>query len=174
MIVMIVSVVMAMVVMILVVAAMPQHQGRSQVHDEPDARHPQSRHEVDRRRGDQPHDGFDHHRDRDHAEQERAGESPQHLDLPRAESEAFVAGPAPREPIRNSRDGKRHHVGGHVPPVGQQRHGAGEETGDDLRHHRRGGDRDHQPRAPLGAAIAGVVRVAVLPAAQVMDRHDLF
>ncbi|MNH35987.1 hypothetical protein D3C79_967350 [compost metagenome] len=100
-----------------------------------------------------------------HAQQQQgAGVAAENLDLPGAEGKAPVAGITPRGGIGQQRQAQGQGVGAHVPAVGQQRHGIEEPAPGNFRHHHHGGQPHGQARLALGAQVAGVELVAVLPA----------
>ena len=61
----------------------------------------------------------------------------------------------------------------HVHAVGQKRHGAEDDAGDDLDHHEGGREIDHEARPRLGAAMASAeIDVIVRPGVVVTIVHD--
>ena len=109
------------------------------------------------------------HEDGEGREQHGPGEPSEGVHLARPEGVARVAGVAPRVHVGERRDPEGGGVGGHVQAVGQERHRGEGEPGDDLHHHHRRGDRDHEQGAALsGPADLLPEGVAVLPAGQVV------
>ena len=116
-------------------------------------------------------DGAHHHHEGHAQEEDGAGETPQHLDLPGAKGEPRVPGVAPRRSVSHRRQADGHRMRAHVPAVGQQGHGVVPPAGGDLDHHHGGGDPHHQTRAPFGGLAANVKDVIVLPVRKIVDMH---
>jgi hypothetical protein len=105
--------------------------------------------EMDRLRREDALDRTGHHHQR-HAEQENgAGETGEYLDLPGSESEAMVAGVAPRRGVGQRREADGHGMRTHVPAVGKQGHRVVPPAGGNLDDHRCGGDQHHSGACPF-------------------------
>jgi hypothetical protein len=70
-----------------------------------------------------------------------------------AETESLVPSVAPRVLVGQRGNAERAGMGGHVEPVGEQRHGAERQPCDDLADHHGRGERDHELGATLVAAV---------------------
>ena len=144
---MVVSVVMVVTMRRMMLAS--QQPGREEVHREADDGDCDGLGEVDGDRGAEAQEAFPADQQCDQCQDNRtreAGEVPQ---LSRAEGEARI----PRMPagveIGQGRDQHGGRMGGHVPPVRDQGHGAVDMAGYDLDHHHGRGQGDDEPGAPL-------------------------
>lgn len=108
---------MGMAVVMVVRAGQPQ--GADDVDRQTDGRDPQGLAVMDADRREQTLRQLHRHQHAHHAQQQRAGEAAEDLDLPGAEGEARVFTQAARDHVGHQRDAQRQHVRAHVPAVGQ-------------------------------------------------------
>ncbi len=158
-------------VTVTVVMLIPQQPGGQQIHQQADHGDHQSCIETDRDRRPEPRQRFADHEQRHDNQQQGAGETGQHLDLPGSERETLVRRVAPSQQIRQRRQADGYHVRGHMPAVRQQRHGVEPVTGDDLHQHGQAGQNDHRPGLTLGVALQRTVVVRWLPLRMIAARH---
>src|SRR5262245_41815875 len=123
---------------------------------------------------DQPLKTLEGDLDRDNGEDDGAGKGGEIAELSGAEGEMAVARLAAGKEIGERGNAERRRMGCHVPAVGEQRHRAEQDAGDDLADHHDRGQRDHKPGAAL---IAGVLcaekDVVVRPPVEGMGVHGL-
>ena len=136
----------AAVVMLVRVAAI-EHEDRQPVHDQPENGHADRLIEGNLHGAEQTHNALPRHQQRKQRQQHGPREPGQRVHLAGAEAESLVAGMAASVDVGQQRDGQGRGVGGHVQPVGQQRHRPERDARHDLHHHRRRRDDDHDQRA---------------------------
>ncbi|MNJ60010.1 hypothetical protein D3C77_557190 [compost metagenome] len=157
-------VVVAMVVMIVMVMVITQQPGADEVDCQAHGGNEDRLVIVDRPRRQQALRRLERHQPGHAQQQQGAGVAAENLDFPGAEGKAPVAGITPCSGIGQQRQAQGQGMGAHVPAVGQQRHGVEEPAPGNFRHHHHGGQPHRQARLALGAQVAGVELVAVLPA----------
>ena len=164
---------LVLVVVIMIVMVVVQHHRTDDIHAKAENRDDHRLEILDRNRLIDPHHRFEADADRDHAENERAREAREIAELARAEREVAVLGVAARHPIGPCREPERADMRRHVHAVGQERHRAEGEPGDDLHHHERRGEIDDEARSRFGAAMAlAEIDVIVGPGVVVAVVHD--
>ena len=129
--------------------------------------------EIDRHRRKQPPHRLVADQHRDQRQQQRAGKGRQFSHFAGAEGKARIARVPAREAIGERGDAQRAGMGRHVPAVGDHRHGAEQRAADDLRHHHDGGQRHHEPDAPLVPVVPGAEeQVGMLPGFHRLGMHE--
>ena len=91
--------------------------------------------------------------ERDHAEDDGAGERGEFPELAGAEREARIVHMPAREQISEPGDGERGDMRSHVPAVGDERDGSVQHTAGNLGDHHDRGKRNHGPGSPLVRAV---------------------
>ncbi len=134
-------------------SAVVQQCGASEIDHEAEHGDGQRLTESDRHRREQPQHAFIADQQRDHRQNKRAGEAGEFAELAGAERKARIVRVCAGKAIGERGNGQRRGVGGHVPAVRHQRHGAEQRAADNLRHHHRGGEDHHCPSAPLVAVV---------------------
>eukprot|EP01022_Parablepharisma_sp_SALTPOND_P021856 TRINITY_DN43714_c0_g1_i1.p6 TRINITY_DN43714_c0_g1~~TRINITY_DN43714_c0_g1_i1.p6 ORF type:complete len:319 (+),score=122.47 TRINITY_DN43714_c0_g1_i1:1736-2692(+) len=156
----VVGMVVTMAMAVIVVVA--EHQGADQVDHQADHRHQDGLVKGDGHRIYQTRHRLIGHEHRDEAQQQGAGEPGQLAHLAGAETEAGVVGVAPGQPVAQGGDAQGGGVGGHVPAVGQQGHGAEDDARGHLHHHHHRGQGDDQAGAVLVARLGRAQKVVAV------------
>ena len=149
----VVTMIVRMAVMMVVVTQQP---GADQIHGQADGGDQDRLRKVDRHRTGEPQKAFPADQQRDQRQHHGAGEAGEVAELAGTEGEARVARLLAGIEIGQRADQHRRRMRRHVPAVRYQRHRAVGGAGDDLDHHHRSRQRDHEP----GAARIAVVIVA--------------
>lgn len=143
---------MAMVVMRMIV---PQQPGADEIDGEPSNGDGDRLLEADRDRIGETHDTLPADEKRNQRQHDGARKTREVAEFSRAEGEARIARMAAGIGIGQRRDQHGTGMGGHVPTIRHQRHGAIERPGDDLRHHHARRQRDDEPDPSFVTAVIG-------------------
>src|SRR5215472_3856194 len=137
------------VTVMMMIVTVAQQPRADKIYGEAEASHRNRLTVDDRHRGDQPQYALISDLDRDHAEDERAGERGKITELACPERKTRISRLPAREQIGRTGNAERRGMRAHVPAVGKQRHRAEEGAGDDLAGHHDKRQRDHEPGAAL-------------------------
>ncbi len=148
-----------------------QQPGGSQVDQQADDGDDDCLVEADLRRRPEARQRLADHRQRDHHQQQRTGETGQHLDFPGAECEALVPRVAPGQQIGECGQAYRDHVRGHVPTIGEQGHRVEQVAGRHLHQHGHAGQRSDQPGLTLGALLERPIVMVRVPIGMITRAH---
>ena len=116
--------------------------------------------EADRCRREKPLEGFRRHQQGHNGQNNRTAETAENPDFPGAEAVARIIGVASCVTVGKSGDAQRGGMGSHVPAVGQEGHGAVNETGKDFDGHHDDRQKDHLPGiffTPEGCVVKAMV-----------------
>ena len=146
---------MAVRVAMMVIAA-AQQPGAHDIHGKPEAGNRNSLAEMNGHRRKYPADRLVADQERNHRQDDRAGEAGEITQLSGSESEAGVVGVAARIGIGQRGEQQGAGVCAHVQAIGDQRNRSEKQPADDLRDHHGAAEPDHRP----GLAFAGLVLLA--------------
>ena len=136
--------------------AAAQQPGAGDIHREAEAGDRDRLGEVDRHRREQAGDGLVADQQRDHRQDDRAGEAGEIAELAGAEGEARIVRRAARIGIGERREQQRAGMRAHVQAVGDEGDRAEQQAADDLGDHHGAAEPDHRP----GLAFALFVPLA--------------
>ena len=145
----------SMAVTMMVVILAKQARQANEVHDKAQNRDQNRLIEADRDRALEAQKAFPADQKSDQRKYDRAGECREIAHLAGSEGEAPVARMSPREAVGKRSDQQGRRMGGHMPAIGDQSHRSENGAGDDLRHHHRRRQANHEPGALL---VSGMVR----------------
>lgn len=154
---------MAVVVAMMVVMIIFQHERAEEVHEQSNDRNDDGFAEVNRLWRQQAMYGVGGDKDGNDGQDHRTGEGAQDPDFAGAEGEARVFGVATAVGIGQSGEDKRGDVGSHVPAISHQGHGMEKISGHNFHQHHSAGQSDHFAGPFFGGrGIAGKI-MFVLP-----------
>ena len=99
-------------------------------------------------------DGFVADQQRDHCQDDGAGEAGEVAELAGAEGEAWIIGVPAGIGVGERREQERAGMGAHVQAVGDERDRAEQQAADDLGDHHRPAEPDHRPRLALALLVS--------------------
>ena len=134
--------------------AAAQQPGAGDVHGKAQAGDRDRLGEVDRHRREQAADRLIADQQRDHRQDDRAGEAGEVAELAGAEGEARIVGVPARVAVGQRRQQQGAGMGAHVQPVGDQGDRAEQQAADDLGDHHGAAEPDHRPGAALALLMA--------------------
>lgn len=144
--------VIMVVVVVMVRMIVPEKPGTDEIDDQTDDGDQNGFVKVDVDRRAEAPEAFPADQKRDQRQNDGAGKPRQIAELAGAEGKARIMRVPARIEIGQRRDQHRRRMGGHMPAIGGQRHGAIKVSGGDLDYHHRHRDGDHHP-GPLFVAL---------------------